>query len=151
MPHASAGLSYFGFVQFRSNLAGGQAGELVGVPGEGHIDDISIWEDIVDQFDLFDEEPLQKKASEIIDIAIKLLKASNDLRQVVDFDDMIYLPLFYRINFFQYDNVVMDEAHSRHGPRGTFITKSRFGTKRSWRRSHRMSVIWGKAEDIHSG
>jgi DNA helicase-2/ATP-dependent DNA helicase PcrA len=82
----------------------------VGVPGEGHIDDTSIWEDIVDHFNLFDEEPLQKKAAEIVDLAIKLLKASNDLRQVIDFDDMIYLPLFYQINFFQYDNVVMDEA-----------------------------------------
>jgi hypothetical protein len=25
------------------------------------------------------------------------------------------------------------------------------GTKRSWRRSHRMSVVWGEAEDIRSG
>jgi hypothetical protein len=116
---------------------------LVGVPGEGHIDDISIWEDIVDHFDLFDEEPLQKKASEIIDIAIKLLKASSDLRQVVDFDDMIYLPLFYRINFFQYDNVVMDEAHSRHGPRGRSkspgLAQSRHGTNSVLR--HRASAL----------
>ncbi|SDK44802.1 UvrD-helicase domain-containing protein [Bradyrhizobium ottawaense] len=82
----------------------------VGVPGQGHIDDTSIWEDIVDHFDLFDEEPLQKKADKIIEVAISLLKASNDMRQVVDFDDMIYLPLLFQINFFQFDNVVMDEA-----------------------------------------
>jgi DNA helicase-2/ATP-dependent DNA helicase PcrA len=82
----------------------------VGVPGQGHIDDTSIWEDIVDHFDLFDEEPMQKKADEIIEWAIKLLKASNELRQIVDFDDMIYLPLLYQINCFQYDAVVMDEA-----------------------------------------
>lgn len=82
----------------------------VGVEGQGHIDDTSIWEDIVDHFDLFDEEPLQKKADQIIDVAIKLLKASNELRQVVDFDDMIYLPLLFQIRFFQYDQVVMDEA-----------------------------------------
>jgi len=25
------------------------------------------------------------------------------------------------------------------------------GTKRSWRRRHRMSVVWGKADDVHSG
>ncbi|TYO65444.1 ATP-dependent helicase [Bradyrhizobium hipponense] len=82
----------------------------VGVPGQGHIDDTSIWEDIVDHFDLFDEEPLQKKADQLIDVGIKLLKASNELRQVVDFDDMIYLPLLYQIKFFEYDNVIMDEA-----------------------------------------
>jgi DNA helicase-2/ATP-dependent DNA helicase PcrA len=82
----------------------------VGVEGQGSIEDHSIWEDIVDHFDLFDEEPLQKKAEDLIETAITLLKKSNAERQVIDFDDMIYLPLYYQINFFQYDNVVMDEA-----------------------------------------
>jgi superfamily I DNA/RNA helicase len=76
----------------------------------GDIDDASIWEDIVGHFDLFDEEPLQKKGDDIIEMAIHLLKKSNEERVVIDFDDMIYLPLLFRINFFQYDNVVMDEA-----------------------------------------
>jgi hypothetical protein len=31
------------------------------------------------------------------------------------------------------------------------VPMSACGTKRSWRRSHRMSVVCGKAEDIHSG
>ncbi|ARQ95247.1 ATP-dependent DNA helicase [Bradyrhizobium phage BDU-MI-1] len=82
----------------------------VGVQGQGEIDDTSIWEDIVDHFDLFDEEPLKKKADALIEAAINLLKASNDLFQVVDFDDMIYLPLLRQIQFFQYDQVIMDEA-----------------------------------------
>lgn len=82
----------------------------VGVPGQGEIDDTSIWEDIVEHFDLFDEEPLRKKSDQLIETAINLLKASNELREVVDFDDMIYLPLLYQIDFFKYDNVIMDEA-----------------------------------------
>jgi DNA helicase II / ATP-dependent DNA helicase PcrA len=76
----------------------------------GDIDDTSIWEDIVDHFDLFDEEPLVKKADDIIEMAIYLLKKSNEEKVLIDFDDMIYLPLLYRVNFFQFDNVVMDEA-----------------------------------------
>ena len=76
----------------------------------GDIEDHSIWWDVVDHFDLFDEEPLQKKAEEVIGCAIELLNKSNRESAVVDFDDMIYLPLLYQIPFFQYDNVVMDEA-----------------------------------------
>jgi len=82
----------------------------IGIEGYGDIHDTSIWEDIVDHFDLFDEEPLQRKGDDIIDMAIRLLKKSNAEPEVIDFDDMIYLPLLYRIRFFQYDNVMMDEA-----------------------------------------
>jgi len=76
----------------------------------GDIDDFSIWMDVVDHFDLFDEEPLQKKADGIIDTAIEILKESNNDSEIIDFDDMIYLPLLYQIRFWQYDNVLMDEA-----------------------------------------
>ncbi|WP_316196680.1 ATP-dependent helicase [Bradyrhizobium sp. SZCCHNS3053] len=82
----------------------------IGIEGQGHIDDTSIWEDIVEHFDLFDSEELVKKAEDLIDLAIKVLKESNADRELVDFDDMIYLPLLYRIRFWQYDNVWIDEA-----------------------------------------
>jgi hypothetical protein len=76
----------------------------------GDIEDTSIWTDVVDHFDLFDEEPIQKKGDDIIDMAIEVLKESNQDSEIIDFDDMIYLPLLYRIKFWQYDNVLMDEA-----------------------------------------
>ncbi|WP_315729886.1 ATP-dependent helicase [Bradyrhizobium sp. SZCCHNRI2010] len=82
----------------------------VGIDGQGHIDDTSIWEDIVEHFDLFDEEATAKKAEDIIDMAIDVLKESNKESVIIDFDDMIYLPLLYQIRFFQYDNVFIDEA-----------------------------------------
>jgi predicted CoA-binding protein len=34
---------------------------------------------------------------------------------------------------------------------GIVLMMSGIGTKRSWRRSHRMSVVGGNAENIHSG
>jgi superfamily I DNA/RNA helicase len=82
----------------------------VGIQGYGHIDDTSIWEDIVEHFDLFDSEELAKKADALIDLSIEVLKASNSEPEIIDFDDMIYLPLIYQIRFFQYDNVWIDEA-----------------------------------------
>lgn len=82
----------------------------VSVQGQGDISDASIWEDIVEHFDLFDEEALEKKAEDLIELAIDVLKESNQNTDVIDFDDMIYLPLLYQIRFFQFDNVFLDEA-----------------------------------------
>ncbi|WP_439357922.1 UvrD-helicase domain-containing protein [Bradyrhizobium sp. DASA03007] len=82
----------------------------LGIEGEGHIDDTSIWEDIVEHFDLFDSEELAKKSDALIELAIEVLKASNSEPEIIDFDDMIYLPLLYKIRFWQFDNVWIDEA-----------------------------------------
>ncbi|SHH04132.1 UvrD-helicase domain-containing protein [Bradyrhizobium erythrophlei] len=82
----------------------------VGIIGQGHIDDTSIWDDIVEHFDLFDDEQTAKKADDIVDMAIEVLKESNKESVIIDFDDMIYLPLLYQIRFFTYDNVIIDEA-----------------------------------------
>lgn len=82
----------------------------LGIEGQGHIEDASIWEDIVEHFDLFDSEELAKKADDLIEWAAAVLQESNEQREIVDFDDMIYLPLLYRVRFWQYDNVWIDEA-----------------------------------------
>lgn len=91
----------------------------VGAEGCGSIYDHSIWEDIVEHFDLFDEEPIQKKGEEIIEWAIKLLEASNRETTIIDFDDMVYLPVLYKehINFFTYDQVMLDEAQDTNDAR----------------------------------
>jgi len=39
------------------------------------------------------EEPIQKKGDDIIEMAIEVLKESNSDSEIIDFDDMIYLPL----------------------------------------------------------
>jgi len=47
----------------------------------------------------------------IIKLARKVLQRSNETcSDVVDFDDMIYAPLFFKVKFFQYDWVLVDEA-----------------------------------------
>ncbi|MGC0389385.1 UvrD-helicase domain-containing protein [Bradyrhizobium sp. USDA 241] len=82
----------------------------LGIAGQGHIEDTSIWEDIAEHFDLLDEDAIQKKADDLIELAIEVLKESNKNPEVIDFNDMIYLPLLYQIRFWQYDNVIIDEA-----------------------------------------
>jgi DNA helicase II / ATP-dependent DNA helicase PcrA len=87
----------------------------------GSIYDYSIWDDIVEHFDLFDEEPLQKKADEIIEIAIKLLEKSNAETSIIDFDDMVYLPILHKVQFFQFDNVFIDEAQDTNDARRLIV------------------------------
>lgn len=82
----------------------------VGIEGYGHIDDTSVWEDIVEHFDLFDEEALEKKADDLIDMSIQVLKESNQRTDQVDYDDMIYLTLLHEVPVFQFANVFVDEA-----------------------------------------
>jgi superfamily I DNA/RNA helicase len=93
----------------------------LGIEGQGHIEDHSIWEDIAEHYDIFDEEPLQKKASDIIDLAIETLKESNKNPEVIDFNDMIYLPLLYKIRFWQFDNVWIDEAQDTNTVRRLLV------------------------------
>lgn len=102
----------------------------LGIEGQGHIEDASIWEDIVEHFDLFDTEELVKKGEDLIEWAIKVLKESNESRLQIDFDDMIYLPLYYRVKFWQYDNVWIDEAQDTNTVRRLLaraLMKPRFG------------------------
>ncbi|WP_315740041.1 MULTISPECIES: ATP-dependent helicase [unclassified Bradyrhizobium] len=82
----------------------------IGIPGCGDIEDTSVWEDLAEHFDLFDEEALEKKADDLIDLAIEVLNESNSNPQVIDFNDMIYLALLYRVKMWQYDTVIIDEA-----------------------------------------
>jgi superfamily I DNA/RNA helicase len=82
----------------------------IGIEGCGDIEDTSVWEDIAEHFDLFDEEATQKKASELIDLAIEVLKESNQNPEVIDFNDMIYLTLLYQVKLWQFENVIIDEA-----------------------------------------
>lgn len=102
----------------------------VGIEGCGEIEDTSIWEDIAEHFDLFDEEATQKKADDLIELAIEVLMESNKNPDVVDFNDMIYLPLLYRIKFWQYDNVIIDEAQDTNTVRrllGRALMKAKTG------------------------
>lgn len=79
------------------------------------------WLDLVDHFDLRDllsadeDNPRAASEDELLELALswslRALQESNDRdMQVVDFDDMIYTPLFRNARFWQYDWVLVDEA-----------------------------------------
>ncbi len=88
----------------------------------GNIDNTDLWHDIADHFDVFwSREGTIIPQNECIEAAKTLLRWSNKQRDVIDFDDMVYLPLLLQINFWQYDVVMVDEAQDTNPARRELV------------------------------
>lgn len=71
------------------------------------ISDVDAYNAIIEHFDI----DANGSSDAIIKAAIRVLKASNEQGdELVDFDDMIYLPLLNNTRFDRYDFVLIDEA-----------------------------------------
>lgn len=86
--------------------------------------DRNVWMDIIEHFDIetFTENDVDGNHVDntdlIIRLARKVLERSNETsHEVVDFNDMIYAPLFHKVKFFQYDWVLIDEAQDTNETR----------------------------------
>lgn len=88
----------------------------------GSIDDASKWHDIVDHFDLtFDADAAEDRLGEIIEQAQRVMKLSNHTTSVIDFDDMVYLPVLLKLRFWQYAWVFVDEAQDTNPARRALV------------------------------
>lgn len=112
---------YSGFVKKLVSLARQRA---LGVFGD--IEDRSEWFDIIDHFDLYTDLEEHANAERGVELAIDCLKESNYIgretisrfgRPVVDFDDMIYLPLIFGAHMDQYDFGGVDEGQDTNPAR----------------------------------
>lgn len=81
------------------------------------------WVDIWDHFDILGDVDDDKEIpqTEIIEAAISLLRKSNNVTNVIDFDDMVYLPVLHKVKFWQYDNVLVDEAQDTNPARRALV------------------------------
>ena len=94
----------------------------LGIEGASSIDDEHAWHDIANHFDVIDYTRDDKPpVVEIIAMAKRLLKASNEVTKLVDFDDMVYLPVLHGLAFDQYDNVMVDEAQDTNAARRAMV------------------------------
>lgn len=92
----------------------------------GRIDDRNAWNDIIEHFDVFADYYEQEKdrpipIDQIIDNAIAVLKQNNRMIDVIDFDDMVYLPLILNLPFWRYDVVFVDEAQDTNPARRALV------------------------------
>ncbi len=82
------------------------------------IDDRGAWFRLVDHFDLEDKASDGIEMGTGIEIAIRVYKESLRLcYEVIDFDDMILAPLYYKARFWQYSWVMIDEAQDTNPAR----------------------------------
>ena len=78
------------------------------------MNDMQAWIDLVEHFDIdcLEEDSL------VIALARKTLQRSIELdNEVIDFDDMIYAPLYHKVRAFEYDWVLLDEAQDTNASR----------------------------------
>ena len=87
----------------------------------GSIHDAKRWWDIVEHFDVFEEEDEQKAGKDIISLAMAVLTRSNADTKVIDFDDMVYLPVLLKCRFWQYRWVFVDEAQDTNPARRALV------------------------------
>lgn len=95
-----------------------QAG--VGIDGFPAIESRSTWQDLIDHFDIetFDEASDVDNSEIIIKLARKTLEASIQQNlELIDFDDMIYAPLYHNCSIDKYDWVLVDEAQDTNATR----------------------------------
>ena len=90
------------------------------------IDDDHQWFDIADHFDVFSNGPDRSDNEKVpefdlIQYAKKVLKVSNETTKVIDFDDMVYLPVLLGLNMWRYDNVMVDEAQDTNPARRALV------------------------------
>jgi superfamily I DNA/RNA helicase len=79
------------------------------------------WDKMINHYDLWDNLPTNYSEDTAIDAAQYLLKASNNLRQIIDFSDMIYMPILNKMKIWQYDNIFLDESQDTNGPRRELV------------------------------
>lgn len=90
----------------------------------GRVNDLHTWAEIAEHFDVFDEDegpvPEHTKTA-VLQNAKDLLDVSNAMLDLIDFDDMIYMPLVHRCRFWQFDVVMVDEAQDTNAARRALV------------------------------
>lgn len=86
---------------------------------------VQKWQDMADHFDVFDEEAEGEVDPEVklqvLRLARDLLVRSTEMRKVIDFDDMIYMPLVHKCRFWQFQVVMVDEAQDTNAARRALV------------------------------
>lgn len=92
----------------------------LGIEGFPAITSMTAWMALVDHYDIetFDENTQVDNTELIIKLARKTLEASIEQNmKIIDFDDMIYAPLYHGCSFQKFDWVLVDEAQDTNATR----------------------------------
>jgi superfamily I DNA/RNA helicase len=90
----------------------------------GPANDLHTWLEMAEHYDVFDEDDKaipQARKEEVVRAAQDILAKSSAMLDVIDFDDMIYMPLLHRCRFWQFDVVMVDEAQDTNAARRALV------------------------------
>ncbi len=109
--------------QFRSKvLQLASLGKQSGIGVLTRMDDRNLLHGLIDHHDLAaSDEDEFFPAEEIVTAALSLLDRSSVILDVVDFDDMVWMPLLKRVRFWQFDVVMVDEAQDTNEIRRALV------------------------------
>lgn len=85
--------------------------------------DIRAWEDMIFHFSFEEDLPEDIDLFKVIKFAQVVLNKSNQDLNVIDYDDMIYLPLQRNLRTLQFDWVLIDEAQDTNPTRRALAKK----------------------------
>lgn len=90
-----------------------------GIGALSPIADEAAWYDMIEHYTLADNMPegQEHMLPQVVKMAQIALKRSNDDLTVIDFDDMVYLPLQRNLRVWQYDWLLVDEAQDTNPTR----------------------------------
>jgi DNA helicase-2/ATP-dependent DNA helicase PcrA len=86
-------------------------------------DNVENWYEMCEHHNLWDSLPNGVTEAQGIDAAQYLLECNNNLKNVIDFSDMIYFPILFDMKIWQYDYILLDEAQDTNGPRRALVKK----------------------------
>lgn len=84
---------------------------------EDPIEDVGLWEAWIEHFGILDDAPEGTTSEALVGHAQRLLRMSLDEPLVIDFDDMLYLPLLNHLRPMKFDTVLIDEAQDTNKAR----------------------------------
>ncbi len=91
-----------------------------GVEGQADIDDLTAWEALATHHDVqLEESDLTRE--DVLQLCVDVLKTSNKDRNNIDFGDMIYHVLLFKVPCDKYDWVLIDEAQDTNVSRRLLV------------------------------
>lgn len=83
--------------------------------------DVDNWNKMIAHHNLWDSLPDGVNEEGGINAAQYLLDVSNSLKQIIDFSDMIYMPVLNKNKIWQYDYILLDEAQDTNSTRRALV------------------------------
>lgn len=91
---------------------------IIGVRGKAAIGDLAYWERLATHFSVDQDLPDQVAMAEGLRLVIEVYERSAaECPYTIDFDDMIFAPLFHNIRLYQNDWVLIDERQDTNPAR----------------------------------